>query len=46
MDTLSDEFKVQGHHTQPHLKGLTNVFMFIQFEEDTTYSCIDIEANV
>ena len=38
MDTLSDEFKVQGHHTQPHLKG--------SFEEDTTYSCIDIEANV
>ena len=30
----------QGHQTRPHIYGLSNVYMFIKFEDDTNYSLI------
>jgi len=36
----------QGHQTQPNLNGQLNVYMCIKSEVDTTYGCLDIEADV
>ena len=36
----------QIHGIQTHVNGLTNAYICIKFEEDTTYGYFDIEANV
>jgi len=37
---------VKGYHTQPHLKGLINMYMYIKLKVDTTHGCLYIEAYV
>jgi len=43
---IAECWEVKGIQTHPYVKGLIKVYMCRKFRDNTTYSFLDIKANV